>query len=122
MAKLSKRAKMNGKLEVEDARPLPAVVEHAVLVRDEPVVGELDALEEGLPLVRAANTGISAVVDPYGRVIARLGIGEQGVLDSGLPAALPPTLFARWGELIPMIMAALFLALALVLARRRKSP
>jgi apolipoprotein N-acyltransferase len=80
------------------------------------------AVEEGLPLVRAANTGISAVVDPYGRVIARLGIGEQGVLDSGLPVALSPTPFARWGELIPMIMAALFLALALVLARRRKSP
>ncbi|MBT4907843.1 MAG: apolipoprotein N-acyltransferase [Rhodospirillaceae bacterium] len=80
------------------------------------------AVEEGLPLVRAANTGISAVVDPYGRVIARLDIGEQGVLDSGLPAALSPTPFARWGELIPMIMAALFLGFALVLARRRKSP
>ncbi len=80
------------------------------------------AVEEGLPLVRAANTGISAVVDPYGRVIARLGIGEQGVLDSGLPVALSPTPFARWGELIPMIMAALFLVLALILARRRKSP
>ncbi|MGB0570953.1 MAG: apolipoprotein N-acyltransferase [Alphaproteobacteria bacterium] len=85
-------------------------------------IASMRALEEGLPLLRAANTGISAVVDPYGRVIARLGIGEQGVLDSGLPAALPPTLFARWGELIPMIMAALFLALALLLARRRKSP
>lgn len=80
------------------------------------------AVEEGLPLVRAANTGISAVVDPYGRVIARLGIGEQAVLDSGLPVALSPTPFARWGELIPMVMAALFFALALVLARRRKSP
>lgn len=80
------------------------------------------AVEEGLPLVRAANTGISAVVDPYGRVIARLGIGEQGILDSGLPAALAPTPFARWGELIPMIMAVLFLALALCLACRRKSP
>lgn len=80
------------------------------------------AIEEGLPLVRAANTGISAVVDPYGRVIARLGIGEQGVLDSGLPVALAPTPFARWGELIPLILAALFLLLALALARRRKSP
>lgn len=79
------------------------------------------AVEEGLPLVRAANTGISAVVDPYGRVIARLGIGEQGVLDSGLPVALSPTPFARWGELIPMILAALFLVLALAFARSRKS-
>lgn len=80
------------------------------------------AVEEGLPMVRAANTGISAVVDSYGRVIARLGIGEQGVLDSGLPVALPPTPFARWGELIPMILAGLFLAFALALARARKSP
>jgi apolipoprotein N-acyltransferase len=80
------------------------------------------AVEEGLPMVRAANTGISAVVDPYGRVIARLGIGEQGVLDSGLPAALSSTPFARWGELIPLILAALFLALALALVRNRKSP
>jgi apolipoprotein N-acyltransferase len=79
------------------------------------------AIEEGLPMVRAANTGISAVVDPYGRVIARLGIGEQGILDSGLPAALSPTPFARWGELFPLIMAALFLAFALALARKRKS-
>jgi len=80
------------------------------------------AVEEGLPMVRAANTGISAVVDPYGRVIARLGIGERGILDSGLPVALSPTPFARWGELIPMILAALFLGLAMVLARSRKSP
>tara|TARA_R110002110_G_scaffold415612_6_gene652069 strand:+ start:95142 stop:96710 length:1569 start_codon:yes stop_codon:yes gene_type:complete len=80
------------------------------------------AVEEGLPMVRAANTGISAVVDPYGRVIARLDIGEQGILDSGLPVALSPTPFARWGELIPMILAALFLVFALALARSRKSP
>lgn len=80
------------------------------------------AVEEGLPMVRAANTGISAVVDPYGRVIARLGIGERGVLDSGLPLALSPTPFARWGEMIPMTLAAMFLALALALAHRRKAP
>ena len=60
------------------------------------------AIEEGLPLVRAANTGISAVIDPLGRIVARLGLGVEGVLDSGLPAAIPPTVYARSGD-IPAI-------------------
>jgi apolipoprotein N-acyltransferase len=55
----------------------------------------LRAIEEGLPVVRAANTGISAVIDPSGRIVARLGLGIEGVLDASLPTALPPTLYAR---------------------------
>lgn len=58
----------------------------------------LRAVEEGLPLVRAANTGISAVIDAYGRVRKRLGLGERGVIDSPLPQALSqPPVFARFG-------------------------
>ena len=56
------------------------------------------AIEEGLPLVRAANTGISAVVDPVGRVIRSLPLGIEGVLDAPLPAAIAPTLYARAGD------------------------
>lgn len=54
----------------------------------------LRSIEEGLPLVRAANTGISAVVD-----VQELPIGVEGVLDSSLPKGLPPTFFARFGNL-----------------------
>ncbi|MDP6351924.1 MAG: apolipoprotein N-acyltransferase [Alphaproteobacteria bacterium] len=59
----------------------------------------LRAVEEGLALVRAANTGISAVVDPYGRVVAALGLAETGVLDSGLPRPLvTDTIYRRVGD------------------------
>ena len=56
------------------------------------------AIEEGLPLVRAANTGISAVVDPLGRVIKSLPLGTEGVLDAPLPQPIAPTLYARTGD------------------------
>jgi len=56
------------------------------------------AIEEGLPLVRAANTGISAVIDPVGRVIASLPLGSEGVLDAGLPTSLEPTVYVRLGD------------------------
>jgi apolipoprotein N-acyltransferase len=72
----------------------------------------LRAVEEGLPLIRAANTGISAVADPYGRFVARLPLGVEGVLDSKLPEALEPTLFSRFGSWIPALLltAATFLS------------
>ncbi len=69
---------------------------------------ELRAVEQGLPVVRAANTGISAIIDPYGRVVAALGLEQEGVVDGVLPRALPPTPYVRWGRWIE--------ALALLLA------
>lgn len=57
------------------------------------------AVEEGLPLVRASYTGISAVIDPYGRVLAKRGLNEAGVIDFRLPRALAePPPYARWGD------------------------
>jgi apolipoprotein N-acyltransferase len=76
------------------------------------------AIEEGLPLVRAANTGISAVVDPLGRVIKSLPLGTEGVLDAPLPQAIPPTPYARLGE-SPLAIG-IGLSLLLVLRSRRK--
>jgi apolipoprotein N-acyltransferase len=60
----------------------------------------LRAIEQGLPMVRAANTGISAVIDPYGRTLSSLPLGQEGFLDSGLPQSLPPTFFASYGQLL----------------------
>jgi apolipoprotein N-acyltransferase len=76
----------------------------------------LRAIEQGLPVVRAANTGISAVIDPLGRVIARLGLGVEGVLDSSLPSAIAPTIYARNGD----IPAAIIVAVALIFVIRRR--
>jgi len=76
----------------------------------------LRAIEQGLPLVRAANSGISAVIDPVGREVALLGLGLEGVLDSGLPAPIAPTIYTRVGD----IPAAVLVALALLLAIHRR--
>ncbi len=56
------------------------------------------AIEQGLPLARAANTGVSAMIDPRGRVIAALPLGVQGYVDAALPASLPNTLYSRLGD------------------------
>ena len=73
----------------------------------------LRAIEEGLPLVRAANTGISAVIDPYGRIVASLPLGAEGTLDGELPGALPPTVYARYGDAVFGLCLALALLLGL---------
>ena len=65
------------------------------------------AVEEGLPLVRAANTGISAIVDPYGRLSAKLGLGEIGALDGNLSQALDPTPYARFGDINLLVLLGL---------------
>jgi len=62
------------------------------------------AIEEGLPLVRNANNGISGVIDPYGRVIARLGLNEVGVLDAPLPTPIDSTIFARKGMAVLCVL------------------
>ena len=59
----------------------------------------LRAIELGLPLVRVANSGVSAVVDGFGREIVAAPLGVEGVMDSDLPVALPPTWQARYGSL-----------------------
>ena len=82
------------------------------------------AVEEGLPVVRAANTGISAVIDADGRIVDRLGLERTGIVDAVLPAARPPTLYARIGDLglPPLVLATLLLAWLSDRAAARPSP
>ena len=58
------------------------------------------AIEEGLPVVRVANSGVSAVFDPLGRKIGSIALNQEGILDSKLPQNLPPTIYARYGRFI----------------------
>ncbi len=81
----------------------------------------LRAIEEGVPLIRAANTGVSTVIDSYGRIIARLPLGAAGVLDSRLPQAAAITPFGRAPLAGPSALALLMLAGAFLLRRRRPS-
>ena len=74
------------------------------------------AITEGLPLVRAANTGISAVIDPVGRIINALPLGVEGVLDSKLPNAIEPTSFLIIGDYTLI----LFLVVSLIAVSRRR--
>ena len=78
----------------------------------------LRAVEEGLPLVRVANSGISAVIDANGRVLSYLPLDARGDLVADLPGKLAPTFYARFGLAIPAILAAFVAGLGVLLAWR----
>ncbi|MFC7553305.1 apolipoprotein N-acyltransferase [Pseudoroseomonas wenyumeiae] len=81
----------------------------------------LRAVEEGLPMARAAQTGVSVVLDAHGRVAAKLGLGHMGSILAPLPAALPTTLYSRLGAWVPGLLAmAAFVAPFLLVRRKAK--
>ena len=72
------------------------------------VSARLRTVEEGLPMIRAANTGVSAVIDAYGRVLAALDMQREGIVDHRLPAAREPTPYSRWGDWMLLILVVFF--------------
>jgi apolipoprotein N-acyltransferase len=81
----------------------------------------LRAIEQGLPLLRAANTGISVVIDSYGRELSRLPLMQQGVIDAALPVALASTYYATFGDAAMLVLVLLSAALSLTLRKAMPS-
>ncbi len=77
----------------------------------------LRAVEEGLALVRSAGGGISAVIDPYGRTRAALGLGVTGVLDTELPRSITPTPFSHLGNAVLFLLLLAIAAIGTILTR-----
>ncbi len=80
----------------------------------------LRAIELGLPMARVANTGISALIDARGEIVAEAPLGVETVLDGALPGALPPTWQARWGAATFLGLTAFAAATCLLASRRLK--
>lgn len=79
----------------------------------------LRAIEQGLPMLRVANTGVTAVIDARGRVVAELPFATMAKLDTRIPGALPPTPYSRWGDGPILLILA---GLALLSMARPRNP
>ncbi|MBB5686239.1 apolipoprotein N-acyltransferase [Sphingobium boeckii] len=80
----------------------------------------LRAIEEGIPVIRSTPTGISAVVDADGRIIESLPFETAGFIDARLPAPHSPTLFARFGNILPLAFAIFLAGLGVAMRRRAR--
>lgn len=83
-------------------------------------MARLRATEQGLPLVRVANNGISAIIDGQGRVLQKLGLNAEGVMRGMLPQASTVTLYARLGDVTTLAIIMAF-SLCLIFVQRRRS-
>ena len=114
-----------------DLRGAPARADFLLLITNDAWFGQasgpyqhlaqarLRSAEQGLPMIRAANTGVSAMIDAAGQVTAQIGLGEAGWIDAALPPPAAPTLYARMGD-GPIVLLLLALALGLSLRHRAR--
>ena len=75
------------------------------------LIARVRAIEEGVPIARSANSGISGVIDSFGRVRQRLDLNTRGVIDTKLPVAIGPTLYVRFGDAVPTILLLVLLVM-----------
>ncbi len=81
---------------------------------------QLRAIEEGLPVIRSTPTGISAVITSKGKVVESIPMGQAGRIDTKLPSAESPTIFARYGNVLPLGLALLLLICAIAIRLRAR--
>lgn len=82
------------------------------------LTARMRTIEEGVPMARAANTGISAMIDARGRITGKLGLNQVGVIDMPLPVALAATPYSRFGDWGFVVLLIIGAGLALFLPRR----
>ncbi|MEQ9661559.1 MAG: apolipoprotein N-acyltransferase [Parasphingopyxis sp.] len=80
----------------------------------------LRAIEEAMPIIRSTPTGVSAIIDARGVVADHIPYHQAGTIDARLPAPAPPTLFSRFGNILPMIFAAMLIGISLLLGWRER--
>ena len=84
------------------------------------VTTQLRAIEEGRTIVRAANTGISAIINPYGKILAQIPLNERKILDINLPKQLYiKTIYGEYGNYLPLILALVNILIVFVLKNKQ---
>ncbi len=117
----------------QDVRAAPQRADFMLLITNDAWFGQISgpyqhlaqarlrSVEQGLPMIRVANTGVSAMIDARGRLTAQLPLGQAGWIDAALPPPHAPTVYARLGDLPPVIFLVLMLGMSLIYNRRSRT-